>query len=124
MHIILKSTLLIASSILLIIFVANIYSDLINISEYKYVDKIDKKITSEILNTLILSNEGNITLFVKIPLNCKVLFENASFIIYYQNKTYIHRFDNNIIFKKRICSSEISKISAKKINNTYLVDVE
>ncbi len=123
MHIVAKSILLMASSILIIIFISNIYSDLIEVGQYRYINKVDREITSEILDAIVLANEGNITLFKKIKLNCGVIFENNSFIIVFQNKTYVHKFDDNIrFFKSKV--SEISKISCEKVNNTYLIHVE
>ncbi|AAB99300.1 TPA: hypothetical protein HA335_00125 [Methanocaldococcus jannaschii] len=123
MHIIAKSILLMAVSFLVIIFTSTIYSELIEIGKYRYIDKVDREITSEVMNAVVLANEGNITLYKKINLNCKVIFENNSFTIIFQNKTYVHKFNNNIrFFKNEI--SDISKISCKKVNNTYMIYIE
>lgn len=65
MHIIAKSILLMAVSFLVIIFTSTIYSELIEIGKYRYIDKVDREITSEVMNAVVLANEGNITLYKK-----------------------------------------------------------
>ena len=123
MHIVVKATLLMGVSVLVILFASTIYYELAEVGEYRYINKVDREISSEVMNAVVLANEGSITLYKKIKLNCKVVFESNSFTIIFQNKTYVHKFSNNIQFAKNKLS-EISKISCEKVNNTYMIYVK
>lgn len=109
-------------SVSIILFTSTIYDELIEVGKYRYIDKIDKEITSEIMNAIILANEGNITIYKTIELDCDVEFINNSFVIMFQDKSYVHKFHNVHFLHNKL--SEISKISCKKIDDTYIVEVK
>ncbi|WP_250543648.1 hypothetical protein [Methanocaldococcus lauensis] len=109
-------------SSLIILFTSTVYYELIEIGKYRYINKIDKEITSEIMNSIILANEGNITVYKKKKLGCEIEFKNNSFVIIFQNNTYIHKFNNIQFLPNKL--SEISKISCRKINDRYIIEVK
>ncbi|CAB3288504.1 conserved protein of unknown function [Methanocaldococcus lauensis] len=122
MNIIIKSILLMLVSSLIILFTSTVYYELIEIGKYRYINKIDKEITSEIMNSIILANEGNITVYKEKKLGCEIEFKNNSFVIIFQNNTYIHKFNNIQFLPNKL--HEISKISCRKINDRYIIEVK
>ncbi len=114
-----------AFSIIIIVFVSKISSDLMSLGEYRYIANTDVELSSMLLNAMILSNEGNVTLYSptnNIKFLGKIVFRNDSVKLVYKNKSKVHIFNNVIFSNKSI--SEISKISCIKKNGKYIINVQ
>ena len=122
MHMVIKAVLLMAVSILVVVFASKISQDLMEIGEYQYLNNVDMEISSVVLDAMVLSNEGNITIYKNINFDGKVVFENNKFEIILGNKSRTHTF-NNVVFSNNTLS-EISKISCMRINRSYIVETQ
>lgn len=122
MHMVIKAVLLMAVSILVVVFASKISQDLMDIGEYRYLNNVDMEISSVVLDAMVLSNEGNITIYKNINFDGKVVFENNKFEIILGNKSRTHIF-NNVVFSNNTLS-EISKISCMRINRSYIVETQ